>query len=87
MHARTAEEEDNIRISGLTDSVDLDVDQLPYVYTTYSVDIVICVVNEMNLSHHTTTLCRAHSGVIPKLLFTDKQLHPSSLCSDHDQAP
>jgi len=44
-------------------------------------------VNEMNLSHHTTTLCRAHSGVIPKLLFTDKQLHPSSLCSDYDQAP
>ncbi len=77
----TAKDKDYIWISGLTDSVDLHVDQLPHVYTTYSIDIVICVTNIMNLPHHTTTLCRAHSSTIPK------QLDPSSLRSAYGQAP
>ncbi len=71
-----AEEEEFIRISGWTDSVDLNGDQLPHVYIIYSTATVIYVMKVMHLPHHFATLCRPHSGVIPKLLFTDKQLHP-----------
>ena len=72
----TAKDKDYIWISGLTDSVDPHVDQLPHVYTTYSIDIVICVTNIMNLP-----VCRAHSSTIPK------QLDPSSLRSAYGHAP